>query len=85
MPSAGEEPGDVLTIKELAAYLKETDPYDHLTCYHAPGHPRSALKDNSMFDFDMIAIGHEVMTPMANRDTSLWAQHRDTTSGGLTH
>jgi len=46
---------------ELASYLKATDPYDHLTCYHAPGHPRSALKHNSMFDFDMIAIGHDGM------------------------
>ncbi len=46
---------------ELASYLKKTDPYQRLTCYHAPGHPRTALKDNSMFDFDMIAIGHDGM------------------------
>ncbi len=44
---------------ELAGYLKETDPFKHLVCYHAPGDPRAALKDNSMFDFDMIAIGHD--------------------------
>ncbi|MGI9456063.1 MAG: DUF4038 domain-containing protein, partial [Aeoliella sp.] len=46
---------------ELAKYLTDTDPYDRLTCYHAPGHPRIALKDNSMFDFDMIAVGHNGM------------------------
>lgn len=46
---------------ELARYLKDTDPYERMACYHAPGHPRSALKDNSMFDFDMIAIGHAGM------------------------
>jgi hypothetical protein len=46
---------------DLARYLKDTDPYEHLTCYHAPGHPRTALKENSMFDFDMIAIGHNGM------------------------
>jgi hypothetical protein len=45
----------------LAHYLKETDPYQRPSCYHAPGHPRTALKDNSMFDFDMIAIGHDGM------------------------
>ena len=42
----------------LAKYLKDIDPYRHLLCYHAPGHPREMLKDNSMFDFDMVAIGH---------------------------
>lgn len=47
---------------DLAGYLKDTDPYERLTCYHAPGHPRTALKDNAMFDFDMIAIGHNGMT-----------------------
>jgi len=46
---------------DLARYLKDTDPYERLTCYHAPGHPRTALKDNAMFDFDMIAIGHNGM------------------------
>jgi hypothetical protein len=46
---------------ELAAYLDDIDPYDRLMCYHAPGHPRTALQDNSMFDFDMIAIGHNGM------------------------
>ena len=46
---------------ELARYLKDTDPYERLTCYHAPGHPRTALEDNAMFDFDMIAIGHDGM------------------------
>jgi len=28
---------------DLARYLKDTDPYQRLTCYHAPGHPRTAL------------------------------------------
>jgi hypothetical protein len=46
---------------KLARYLKDTDPYERLTCYHAPGHPRTALEDNAMFDFDMIAIGHDGM------------------------
>jgi hypothetical protein len=46
---------------DLARHVKDTDPYGRLTCYHAPGHPRTALSDNSMFDFDMIAIGHEGM------------------------
>ena len=43
----------------LAKYLKDTDPYHRLVAYHAPGHPRKALQDNSMFDFDMVAIGHD--------------------------
>lgn len=46
---------------EVATYLKDTDPYRRLLCYHAPGHPRKALQDNSMFDFDMLAIGHNGM------------------------
>jgi len=46
---------------ELAKYLKDTDPYNHILCYHAPGHPRKMLQDNSMFDFDMLAIGHNGM------------------------
>ena len=46
---------------KVAKYLKDTDPYHHILCYHAPGHPRKALRDNSMFDFDMLAIGHNGM------------------------
>lgn len=46
---------------ELAGYIKDTDPCNHILCYHAPGHPRKMLKDNSMFDFDMLAIGHNGM------------------------
>jgi len=46
---------------ELAKYLKDTDPMKHILCYHAPGHPRKMLQDNSMFDFDMLAIGHNGM------------------------
>jgi len=43
---------------EVAKYLKDTDPYGHLLVYHAPGHPRQVIKDNAVFDFDMVAIGH---------------------------
>jgi len=46
---------------KVAKYLNDTDPYHHLLVYHAPGHPRKALRDNSMFDFDMLAIGHNGM------------------------
>jgi hypothetical protein len=45
----------------LAKYLRDIDPFQHLLTYHAPGHPRAALKDNTMFDFDMVAIGHDGM------------------------
>ena len=48
---------------ELAAYVRETDPYHHPLCYHAPTHPREALQDNSMFDFDMLATGHHSDVP----------------------
>lgn len=44
---------------ELSKYLKETDPYHHPLTYHAPAHPRQAIKDNAVFDFDMVGIGHE--------------------------
>ena len=44
---------------ELAAYVRQTDPLHHLLCYHSPAHPRQALRENSMFDFDMIGIGHD--------------------------
>lgn len=44
---------------ELAAYVKAIDPYDHPLCYHAPGDPRTEIADNSPFDFDMSAIGHD--------------------------
>jgi len=43
----------------LAKYLKQTDPYHHILTYHAPAHPRQAIKDNSVFDFDMVGIGHD--------------------------
>ncbi|HEX5790467.1 MAG TPA: DUF4038 domain-containing protein [Luteolibacter sp.] len=43
---------------DLAKFVKETDPYHHPLTYHAPEHPRHAIKDNSVFDFDMIGIGH---------------------------
>lgn len=44
---------------ELAKYVKEIDPYHHPLTYHAPDHPRRAIKDNSVFDFDMVGIGHD--------------------------
>ena len=44
---------------ELAKYVKETDPYHHPLTYHAPEHPRQAIKDNAVFDFDMVGIGHQ--------------------------
>lgn len=44
---------------ELAKYLKETDPYKHPLTYHAPEDPRQAINDNTVFDFDMIGIGHK--------------------------
>ncbi len=44
---------------DLAKYLKETDPYHHPMTYPAPEHPRKAIKDNLVFDFDMVAIGHD--------------------------
>ncbi len=44
---------------ELAKYLKEIDPYHRPLTYHAPEHPRQAIKDNAVFDFDMVAIGHD--------------------------
>ncbi len=43
---------------QVAKYLKATDRYRHLLVYHAPGHPRQVIKDNAVFDFDMVAIGH---------------------------
>ena len=42
---------------EVGRYLKEIDPYRHPLTYHAQGHPRQALRDNAMFDFDMIMMG----------------------------
>lgn len=50
---------------ELSAYVRETDPLHQLLCYHSPDHPRRALRDNSMFDFDMIGIGHDGLTTAA--------------------
>lgn len=44
---------------ELAQYVKETDPYHHPLTYHAPEHPRRAIEDHAVFDFDMVGIGHD--------------------------
>lgn len=43
---------------ELAKFVKEIDPLKHPLTYHAPEHPRQAIKDNAAFDFDMVGIGH---------------------------
>jgi hypothetical protein len=53
-----------------ARYLKGVDPYHRLLCYHAPGHPREMLQDNDMFDFDMVAFGHDGMNTV-NRTSQL--------------
>lgn len=50
---------------ELANYVKQTDPTHHPLTYHAPAHPRQAIKDNAPFDFDMIGIGHSGYTTAA--------------------
>ena len=44
---------------ELARFVKETDPFRRPLTYHSPEHPRQAIKDHAMFDFDMIGIGHQ--------------------------
>ena len=44
---------------DLARYIKDTDPFDHPLTYHAPDHPRRAIKENDVFDFDMVGIGHK--------------------------
>mgnify|MGYP000444503571 CR=1 FL=1 len=44
---------------EAANYLKSIDPYQRPLTYHAPGNPREAIGNNAVFDFDMIAIGHD--------------------------
>lgn len=55
----GEARDDYGPWAELARYVREVDPYKHPLCYHAPAHPREAIRDNGIFDFDMVAIGHE--------------------------
>lgn len=44
---------------EVAAFVKRVDPYGHPLCHHAPGDPRTTLRDQAAFDFDMVAIGHD--------------------------
>jgi hypothetical protein len=44
---------------EVAEYLKKTDPYGHPLTFHSPGDPGKTLKDSEVFDFDMIALGHD--------------------------
>lgn len=47
---------------ELAKFVAATDPYRRPLTYHAPGDPRRAIADNAVFDFDMVAIGHDGLT-----------------------
>jgi hypothetical protein len=47
----GEAKDEYGPWSELARYVKETDPYRHPLTYHAPAHPRHAIKDNAPFDF----------------------------------
>ena len=61
----GEARDDYGPWSELAEYLSAIDPYRHPLCYHAPAHPREAIKDNGIFDFDMVAIGHEGLATAA--------------------
>ena len=61
----GEAKDDYGPWSELARYVKETDPYHHPLTYHAPAHPRQAIKDNAVFDFDMVGIGHDGYTTAA--------------------
>ena len=56
---AGEAKDSQGPWSEVAKYLKAVDPYHRPLTYHAPGHPRRAIKDNTAFDFDMPAIGHD--------------------------
>lgn len=55
----GEARDDYGPWAELAAFVKEIDPYDQPLCYHAPGDPRTAIANQTPFDFDMVAIGHD--------------------------
>ena len=61
----GEARDDYGPWAELARYVKQVDPYDHPLCYHAPADPREAIRDNAIFDFDMVAIGHEGLSTAA--------------------
>ena len=44
---------------DVATFVKRVDPYGHPLCHHAPGDPRTTLRDQAAFDFDMVAIGHD--------------------------
>jgi len=55
----GEAKDEYGAWSALAAFVKEIDPYRHPLTYHAPVHPRQAIKDNAVFDFDMVGIGHD--------------------------
>ncbi len=57
--AGGEVKDEYGPWSELASYIKQIDPDHHLLCYHSPTHPREALQENAMFDFDMVAIGHD--------------------------
>ncbi len=55
----GEARDDYGPWSDLARYVKRIDPMQHPICFHAPADPADAIRDNSIFDFDMVAIGHE--------------------------
>ena len=61
----GEARDDYGPWAELARTVQRLDPYRHPLCYHAPADPRDAIRDNAMFDFDMVAIGHEGLSTAA--------------------
>jgi len=61
----GEARDDYGPWSELARFVKQTDPIGHPLCYHAPGDPREAIRDNAPFDFDMVALGHEGLNTAA--------------------
>ena len=50
---------------DVAAFVKQVDPYGHPLCHHSPGDPRTTLRDQNAFDFDMIAIGHDGQATIA--------------------
>ena len=55
----GEARDDYGPWGELSRYVKQIDPMQHPMCFHAPADPQDAIRDNAVFDFDMVAIGHE--------------------------
>lgn len=61
----GEARDDYGPWDELARTVRRLDPVGHPMCYHAPADPREAIRDNAVFDFDMVALGHEGLATAA--------------------